>query len=213
MTFPLWLTSAEDGDDHGATVHARAMRLGRPDGTAQLPLDDRVLVDRVRAGEHAAMTTLVLTYYDGLARYADSLVHARDDAEDIAQEVLARVWEQRASWMPTTTVRAYLLGSIRNRVIDFRRQLNSRARRDAQAALPAQTLSTADNAVIDAEESAILRRAIGELPERWREVIDLRYGQGVTFREIGAVLHISEDAAKKVAQRAVGELRRKVGLS
>jgi RNA polymerase sigma-70 factor (ECF subfamily) len=158
------------------------------------------------------MNALVLAHFEGLARYAECLLHSRDDAEDVAQDVLARVWNHHAEWMPATSVQAYLLGAVRNRVIDMRRRVSSRARRDVQFQGEHPVALPPDALLSDAEEEAVLRNAIAQLSDRWREVIALRYEQQIAFREIGRILGISEDAAKKLARRAVAELRRSLGL-
>jgi DNA-directed RNA polymerase specialized sigma24 family protein len=52
-----------------------------------------------------------------------------------------------------------------------------------------------------------VRRAVATLPERQREVISLRHRFGLTFKEAGARLHCSEDAAKMLYHRGLRALR------
>ena len=178
-----------------------------------LPAEDETVVAQIRRGESDAMRQLVLLHFEGMARYAESIVGARDDAEDVAQDVLTCVWEGHDTWTPRTSIRAYLLTAVRSRAIDLRRQLEARRRRAERAAVAQEGDSpTPDASLLWAEEDAVLRRAFQTLPERWREVVALRYGQQLPFQDVGRVLGISEDAAKKLARRAVLELRRILGV-
>ena len=56
----------------------------------------------------------------------------------------------------------------------------------------------------------ILRTLVGALPELQRDAIQLRFAAGLTAREIGAVLGVTEDAAQKHLERALRALREEV---
>jgi RNA polymerase sigma-70 factor, ECF subfamily len=58
-----------------------------------------------------------------------------------------------------------------------------------------------------------VRRALEALPEPEREVLALRYLEQMSAREVGAVLDLTEDAAKKRALRALRRLQSLLGAS
>jgi RNA polymerase sigma-70 factor (ECF subfamily) len=91
---------------------------------------------------------------------------------------------------------AWLLRIARNAAIDEGRRA---ARRPVVAVDP--------EAATASDDAADLRLLVAALPDRQREAIELRYAAGLTAREIGTVLSISEGAAQKHLERALQALR------
>lgn len=179
------------------------------DGRERGSADDATLVARVRAGDETAFDTLVVQYFADMVGYAATLVESRDDAEDVAQGVLARLWRLRASWRVTTTIKTYLLSAVRHEAANARRTERAAERREAvllhEATVRAGVWGRGEEAVADRDHVAAL---IGTLPARRREAIVLRYGMGLTFPEIGRVMGMSTKAAEQLVLRTVETLRR-----
>jgi len=62
------------------------------------------------------------------------------------------------------------------------------------------------------EERELLNNALGQLPDVYRQAIDLRHAGNLTFQELGERLGRSEEAARKVWARAVRQLQEKLGI-
>ena len=105
---------------------------------------------------------------------------------------------------------AWLLRIARNAVIDQERKRRPLVPQwktsEAASAEP-----TPEEAAIGAEERRALRRLLADLPEVQRDAIALRYGTGLTARQIGGVINKGEEATQKLINRAVARL--KEGLS
>ena len=130
-------------------------------------------------------------------RYARS----RTTSEDAALELTAATFERALRSIDGFRPRgggmaAWLLRIARNAAIDEGR----RAARRPVVALDAEASAGPDAA-------AELRMLVAGLPERQREAIELRYTAGLSAREIGTVLSISEGAAQKHLERALHALR------
>jgi RNA polymerase sigma-70 factor (ECF subfamily) len=67
--------------------------------------------------------------------------------------------------------------------------------------------------VVASEEEEALRSALEGLPERYQQVLRLRYHEQMTFAGIGAALGCSEEAARKLWARAVDRLQKGMGSS
>lgn len=74
------------------------------------------------------------------------------------------------------------------------------------AAVPLDESSPAKKAA-DREEVEQLERALQKLPNRYRNVVRLRYERNLTFEEIGTILGCSAEAARKLWTRAVARLQ------
>jgi RNA polymerase sigma-70 factor (ECF subfamily) len=97
---------------------------------------------------------------------------------------------------------AWLIRIARNAHADFRRQ---------QHRSGAEFLSGADVPIDPSDEAVILRSMIDALPDAQRDAIQLRFAAGLTAREIGGVLGISEAAAQKHVERGLAALKEAYG--
>ncbi len=174
-------------------------------------------IEQIRRGDAAAFETMVRAYGPQLARFAVGLLGSREDAEDIVQDVLWRVWEGRGAWRPTVSLRAYLFTAVRNRALNLLQRGRIRARYQVATQHSAQydaelqaIASPAD--VLDEEEDRIavttaLRRAFAGLTERQQSAVRLRYEHGLTFPEVAAALAVSLGAAERIVARAIRAMR------
>jgi RNA polymerase sigma factor for flagellar operon FliA len=71
---------------------------------------------------------------------------------------------------------------------------------------------SAETMLIASRESARMERAIEQLPERERLILKMHYFQDVRFKDIGAVLGVSEPRVSQLHSRALGQLRKVLEL-
>jgi RNA polymerase sigma-70 factor (ECF subfamily) len=157
-------------------------------------LGDEELVSLVQAKDPAAFEV----FYDRHGGAAYSLAHRivgeRGAAEDVAQEAFLSLWRSRAVYdRARGSVRAWVLGIVRNRAIDA-------LRRDARPGVP--QLDHDDDAVLEGrpaeertdaeavrrETAREVRGALVELPNDQSKVIELAYFGGFSHSEIAGML-------------------------
>ncbi len=170
---------------------------------------DSALVIRVRAGDADAFKALVDAYLESLTRFASVLVGVLDVAEDIAQRVLIRVWENREALDVERSIRAYLYQAIRNEALKEHRSLEVRRRYQEYSATE---LGVGLEASVPSAEVAMITRvavdaAIGKLPARRQLAIRLRFEEDLSYSEIGESMGISAAAAMQLTLRALDDLR------
>ncbi len=176
-----------------------------------LVADDQALVARVRAGDVAAFEALVRTYAQPLAAFAWRYVGSVDGAMDIAQDVFARVWQQRGALVVTGSVRAYLYAAARNRALNVVKRARVEARwrvavAEGRAPAPAAP-ARADESLARAELAAAVRAAIDALPPRTREVVRLRWQEQLLPAEIARITGVSVSTVGNQLTRAARRLR------
>lgn len=170
-------------------------------------------VDMLETSSNAPVDSLAAAfdaYYESLYRYAYVHLRDRDTAEDIAASAFHRLLDaQQAGRAPTENVRAWLYQVTRNLIIDHTRRQKHRdhAPLTETIALPADT-ETAVDQLLRAERAhdAILR-----LNERQREVIILRFLQGLDVDDVASILKVSAGAVKTLQHRALENLRQMLG--
>src|SRR5947209_8109183 len=155
---------------------------------AQTPDGD--LLRAVARHDEAALAAIYDRYKLILFSLIVRILHDRQEAEDVLQEVFLQVW-RRGGDFDETRGRAFtwLVTLARSRAIDRLRALASRGRVAVEAA--ASVPSDTGDAVTDAlrsEQGAIVRRASVELPEEQQRALFLAYFEGLTQSEIASRL-------------------------
>jgi RNA polymerase sigma-70 factor, ECF subfamily len=124
-----------------------------------------------------------------LWRYALVLSRARDAADDLVQATCLRAIERADQFVPGTRVDRWLFAILRSIWLN---ELRSQRIREGGGFVDAEDVLTTDGAreiEMNITASAVLR-AIGRLPEAQRETILLVYGEGYSYAEAAAALHV-----------------------
>lgn len=140
-------------------------------------------------------------------RFCLSQVGDAGVAEDLTHETFLRVFGVEAGRRPSGDLRPWLIRIARNLCVDHHRR-GGRMRRLLTRLR--STPAAAPSVELVAEERELLRRVqieLQQLRRRERELIGLRAAADLSYRDIGAILGISEDAAKVATHRAFTRLR------
>lgn len=179
------------------------------DPRAALPASDPDLPDVLAAQrDPAAFGTLYRRYVDRIYGYSFYLLGDHHDAEDVTERsflaALAAIGEFRDEG---ASFRAWLFRIAHNQLANA---LRARRRHPADPLEairePAEVGADPAGLVGQAEEVRSLRRALERLSEDRRQVVVLRFVDGLSAREIGAVLDRSEGAVRVLQHRALREL-------
>jgi RNA polymerase sigma-70 factor, ECF subfamily len=163
--------------------------------------DERTLIAAAQA-DPARFEELYDRHVQRVYGFVSRRVGNRAEAEDIT----SAVFEQALASLPRFEWRgvpfaAWLIRIAANALADHWRR-TSRESGDAPADMP-------DVGETDAiEQRAILFQLVGRLPDLQRRVIELRFGEEKSLREIAAALDRSEGAVKQLQLRALQNLRK-----
>lgn len=148
---------------------------------------------------------LFKTHYPAMHRLAMLILHDEDVARDIVHDVFE--WLLNASL--TDVSGQYLLRAVRNRCLNYFRSLTARER--------IKELYAIDEQEIDAEDwpdddtiAQIHSTVSNDLTDACRRVVELRFTDGMSYKEIAAALGISEVAVYKHLRHAIDVLRLKL---
>jgi RNA polymerase sigma-70 factor (ECF subfamily) len=139
------------------------------------------------------------------------LLGRREDAEDVTQEVLVRLWRHRDRIDPARA-RAWVAQVTRNLVIDVSRQRRMRATVFADSADADETMAVSidpgpDRAVMNGELRSALEAAIAGLDEPYRSILVMREIQDCSYQEIATVMCMPLGTVKVYLHRARRRVR------
>lgn len=135
--------------------------------------------------------------------YATRLLGDRAEAEDIAQEVMLRLWRAAPDWRSgEAQVSTWVYRVAANLCTD---RLRSVKRKGTQAldlvAEPEDGAPTVVATMIAADRQAALQAALAQLPDRQREAVVLRHIEGLANPQIADVMQIGVEAVESLISR------------
>lgn len=150
-------------------------------------------------------------YYLPLCVYAQSFVADADEAEEIVQGIILKMWEQKENLESIQSLKSYLYRSVRNTCLNYIKHKKIEARYKQQAWLELKEIE-ADfvNPYTNVELKEEIERAVESLPERCRQVFEMSRYEGRKNREISEVLGISIKAVEANITRALQNVRQKL---
>jgi RNA polymerase sigma-70 factor (ECF subfamily) len=142
---------------------------------------------------------------DDVYAYAATLLRDAGAAEDVTAQAFERAYRKRGRYDARRgSPRAWLFGIVRNAALDELR----RRKRAAAAGIPAPPPAAGpDELAEEAAQREAVRRALGRLAARDREVIALRYHAELSTAELAEVLGVSQTNAGTLLHRAMTKLR------
>ncbi len=142
--------------------------------------------------------------------YARQRTSSREDAEDLIQDALVRLWhyQEARAHVPPDLPLAYSV--LRFIAMENGRKLGRKKRKEeAVIYLHDRDDHWLDTSVEDDEEAVLLRKAVESLSEKLREVLTLKIWGGLTFNEIAESMAISPNTAASRYRYALEQLERK----
>lgn len=163
-------------------------------------------------GDMEAFETLYAALRGALTGYLRALSRDRAVAEDLLQETFLQLHKVRHTYQPPRPVKPWVYAIARNVFLMHRRAAYRRGRHEtiADDVLPEVPVPPEIENLGDRET---VQKALTRLPEGRRGALVLHHMLGMSFKEVGAVLGISEVAAKVRAHRALAELREAMGVT
>lgn len=154
---------------------------------------------------HKEFLTAYDQFADAIFRHCYFRVFNRDRAKDLMQETFTRVWEYLAEGKTVDNLRAFLYRVATNLIIDEARK---------KKAVSLETLAeegfdppAEDNRLAEGIDARLILRFLKEIEPPYREVVAMRYLEGLSPKEIAAALNENENAVSVRIHRGIKKLR------
>ena len=169
------------------------------------------VVKRAKEGDKSAFEQLYNEYFAPLNRYILIRVGDVSEAEDLTQLVFIKFYKNLVNWQDKGyQPSAYLFTIARSVIADYYR---SKGRKGSKLSNSEEVLALISDSsqnphqdVIQSEEIRTLYQNLKKLPEKYQEVLVLRYIEDLSSKEISQVISKSDVATRKMLSRAVSAL-------
>ena len=193
-----------------------------PDGAGSpgsADVDERLLIERCRAGDIEAFEPLVEKYRQRVWRLAFQVLRDREEAWDCAQDAFVRAFQSLASFRGQSAFYTWLFRIAMNVATDRLRARSAQARAFGNQPVPAEEWERTavdhgegpDQAALGAERRLRIRQALDTLPPNARTIIMLSDVEGLSYREIASVLNCPMGTVMSRLHNARKRLRSALG--
>lgn len=174
-------------------------------------MTDVQVVERLRARDAQAFRSLIERLQKPITGYLHRLVGDREVALDLAQDTFVQVYKEIGKTSEDLSLDAWIYRIATNyglRYLNRKRlkqfiRLESRENFDESLAVAGPEDQT--------ETRILVQQALGTMKPKDAAVLQLHYGNGFTYQEIGQVMDMSSEAVRKCVARSVEKFRKVYG--
>lgn len=169
------------------------------------------VVKKAKAGDKSAFEQLYNEYFAPLNRYILVRVGDVSEAEDLTQMVFIKFYNNLANWQDKGyQPSAYLYTIARSVIADYYRTRGRKGSKltnsEEVLALISDTSQNPHQDVIESEEIRTLYKNLKQLPDKYQEILLLRYIENLSSKDIAQIIGKSDVATRKMLSRAVSAL-------
>lgn len=168
--------------------------------------------EAIKSGNRNEFEKMFNTYYADLCAYSFLYLDDESESKNLVQELFIHLWEKRKSVTITSSLRAYLFQSTRNKSLNYIR--------DHKKKSPVTITSKLENEIVaeldsfeDFDKNHInseITNAIESLPPKCKEIFLLSRQKSLTYREIAEELNISQKTVENQMGIALKKLKHKL---
>lgn len=158
----------------------------------------RAWVQAAKQGDEYAFTCLVKAYQDKIYSLAYYVTKNHQDAEDVTQEVFLKLWRSLDSYRADATVQVWIMQIAKHACFDLLRKRKRTATESMYLEQDGEWVerpladtdpkSNPDEAILTEERRKTVARALMSLPPEHRELLTMRYINGLSYEQITQVL-------------------------
>ena len=144
----------------------------------------------------------ILPLKDKLYRFSLRILGDSQEAEDVVQEIMIKVWNKREEWDNWSSIEAMCMTMTRNMSIDRTRSKHRRVGQFPEHFDPPVESADPEQTAASSDMMQHIQMLIDQLPDIQRSIIQLRDVEGYSYKEIGEMLGLTMSQVKIGVHRA-----------
>lgn len=178
-------------------------------------LSDQELWSRLIDGDEGALAFIYNTWFPSLYKYGMRLHADSSVVKDCIHDLFATLWHRRTNLSLTDSIKYYLFASLKRNIAKHSKkegvfQLFDAFGSDNQMYMPSHEQKIIDEQSCD-ERRRKLDKVIEKLPKRQKEILYLRYYEGLSTQETADIMSLSVNSTYVLLSKALNYLKNHSG--
>lgn len=171
------------------------------------------LWEQAQLGDRTAYSQLCEAHYRLLFNYATNFTNDKEAIKDAIQDLFLQLWEKRSTIGTINVMSIYLIRAVRNNLLY---QMRKNKWQEFSMDVDSEEVNIADetnfedqwiSTEIYSQNEQRVRKALELLPKRQREVLFLKFYQGLSHDEIADLMNINKQSVSNHLQKSMNTLR------
>lgn len=178
-----------------------------------LDVIDPGLLEALRNGSHEAFEAIYLRSINPMIDFLYLLLRSRDEAEEVAQDIFVKLWENRGKINPRANFKGYLFTIAKYTAFDnlSHRKVEAKYQK-FKMSMTEEYESSPDHHIISSELFMLMRLCIEKMPEQQRRVFEMSRVEGLDSDEIATRLNISKNTVWVHLHNAMKDLKQLISI-
>lgn len=157
-----------------------------------IPINDHILIARLKQNDKTVFSFIFSTFYKDLVLFSQTFTNDLDISEEIVQEVFVDLWENRQAVNITGSLKSFLVKTVQNKSIDWLRHVKVREKYASFVLGNLDLLEVnPDQYLLVSEIEDKIENLLNELPEDIAKTFKMSRFYGMKYHEIAAKLNVS----------------------
>ncbi len=174
---------------------------------------DHDLWNDILEGNIDSLGLLYKRYYIPLFLFGKKVSDRHDLAEDSVQDLFFKIWKKRENLGRTFSTRSYIYAAYRRLLLD---KIKLDSKKSYFNTTENQTQSCVQELIINneinSEQISMIKNEIDKLPARQKEIIFLRFFNGLNYQEIAEILNINYQSVRNSIHKALTTIRKSISI-
>ena len=169
---------------------------------------DKELVESIRKGKKSSFENVFKKYFPTMCLFSMRYIPDKDVAEDLVQEMFTKLWTNHQNLFITTSLESYLYRSVQNQALNFIKHEKIKGKyRQVVKNRYSVSNNTDEMKIMGFDIKEKIEKAVGDLPEKRREVFVMSRYEGMKYKEIAEKLKISTKTVEAHMGHALRQLK------
>lgn len=165
------------------------------------------ILHSLKEGNHQAFENIFVAYFNKVKYFIEKIIRSGDDAEDLAQDIFVRLWNNREKIDTEKSFDAYLFTMAYNASCNFIKHLSVKENYEKYI-IPSSDHTDPETLLYAKEIALLIEMTVEQMPEQRKKIYRLSRNEGLKNEEIARELDISKKTVENQLSLALKEIRK-----
>lgn len=173
---------------------------------------EKGLLDAISRGDSRAFDSLFITFYPKIECFLAGFLDSKEEAEDLAQDVFVKLWQNRSNLTYIENLNAYLYRIAKNTLFDFIEKSYKIRYSSPSALSDIPTKESLEELLFAEELNELIELTIEQMPPQRKAIFIMSRKEGLSNEEISTRLQISKRTVETHISAALNDIRKVLPL-